>query len=325
MANCFENIIGIKAQCSGADTDSLSGYFITDYPGITIQTASQYNDEKTITGYNYLVDIRRRAMMRLNNDIQAYIASNYRVNSIPANTWSTGEFKSTVIPSGTSGERRGIVIYKQKPNCRFRKIELSRVRIYSNFTGTTNLKIADTFGVEYNPTINLIAGQINEFQLNITIKGSEVQVTLPSEISVYSNEPNCGVGCGNTKKNECVRTAGLNNGVANTSQAYGIELDVICKCDLSDLICDLATNNLIGQAAFELCGAMFYDEILMNNRLNYLTIYKEEKIKAQAQAAFDAYNSYMTNAMLGLRNFLVQNDGGCKCVDCSGVQKKSNV
>jgi len=322
MANCFENIIGIKAQCDGADTTSLSGYFITDYPGITIQTASQYNDEKTITGYNYIVDLRRRAMLRLNNDLQAFIATNYRVNYIPSNLWSSGEFQTTTISAGTTGERRGIVAYKQKTKCRFQKLEISRVRIYSNYTGSTTLKIADTFGIEYNPTINLVAGQISEYQLNITIKGDEVQVTLPSDISVYKNIPSC--GCGN-KKSECVKVAGINNGAANTTEAYGIELDIICKCDLTDLLCDMATNSLIGQAAYELCGAMFYDEMVKNNRLNYMTIYKGEQLQQQAQAGFSAYNNYMTNALNGMRNFLVQNDGGCQCIDCSGVQKKSNV
>lgn len=323
--SCLQNIIGIKAQCDGSDTESLSGYFITDYPGITIQSASNYNDEKTITGFNYLVDLRHRAMLRLNNDIQAFIASNYRVNLIPANLWSTGTYSTTTIPIGAVGQRRGLVIYKQKPNCRFKKIVISKVRIYSNYTGDTTLKIADTYGVEYNPVVSLVAGQMSEFDLNLTINGAEVQITLPSDISVYTNTPSCGVGCVGTLSNECVRVNGLNNGITNTTEAYGIDVSLICKCDLNTLVCDMSTTSLIGQSAYELCGAMFYDEIIKNHRMNYLTIYKGDEIKEQAKAGFDAYNGYLTNALNGMRSFIVNNDGGCKCVDCSGVQLKTNV
>jgi hypothetical protein len=323
--NCLENIIGIKAQCDGADTESLSGYFITDYPGITIQSASNYNDETTITGFNYLVDLRRRAMLRLNNDIQAFIASNYRVNTIPSNLWSTGNYGTTTISAGTSGQRRGLVIYKQNPKCRFKKIVITKVRVYSNYTGDVTLKIADTSGVTYNPIVSLVAGEISEFDLNLTIEGNEVQITLPSDISVYTNTPSCGVGCSGTLKNDCVRVNGLNNSTTNTTEAYGIDVSTICKCDLSTLICDMATTNLIGQSAYELCGAMFYDEMIKNHRLNYLTIYKGDELAQQAQAGFATYNGYLTNAMNGMRSFLVNNDGGCKCVDCSGVQLKTNV
>lgn len=323
--SCINEIIGIKANCAGADTESLSGYFITDYPGITIQSASNYNDEKTVTGFKYLQDLRRRAMLRLNNDIQAYIASTYRVNAIESNIWRTGEWDSTIINAGVVGQQRGIVIYKQKPQCRMYKIVVKSVKIYSNETINTTLRLADTNGVVYTKAISLEQGVVNEFIINKQFEGNEIQITLPSNISVYGNKPNCGVGCSGTKSNECIRVAGLNNGIANTTQSYGIELDTICKCDLSTLVCDLATNNLIGQSAYELCGAMFFDEMIKNHRLNYLTIYQGEEIKTQALAGFNAYKGYLENALSGIKRYLTNNDGGCNCVDCSGVQLKTNV
>lgn len=330
MSSCLENIIGIRAQCDGADTASLSGYFITDYPGVTINAAAQYNDEKTVTGYNYLVDLRRRAMLRLQNDIVSYINSNYRVNTIDGNRWATGIYNvpySQVSIPGTEVQR-GIVVSKQRTNCRFTKMMLSRVRIFSDFTGNATLTISDVRGAEsvvYSPTIALEAGIIQEFDLHLLIEGAEVQITLSSEIPVYSNKPNCGVGCNGTLRNDCVRVYGLSDGATNTTEGYGIEADVLCTCDLSKIACDLATNGLIGQAAYELCGAMFYDEMIKNHRLNYLTIYKDEEIKQQSAAGFATYAGYLENAFKGLRNYLVANDGGCKCVDCSGVQIKSNV
>lgn len=325
MSSCLENIIGIKAPCA-TDTDSISGYNITDYPGITIQSASNVVDEKMKTGYAYLVDLRRRAMMRLNNDVLAYINREYRVNTFITDSYKSGELNASFakVAAGTSGQRRGTVISTRKTWCRFQKMIINRIRIYSNYTGDTTLKIADvTAGLTYNVPVTLEAGVGNEFVINKAIQGREVQITLPSDIEVYAVKPEC--GCGGKPKNEFLEFNGLNNGIVNVSESYGIEVDMTLKCDLSTIVCDLAHDGIIGQAAYELCGAMFYDEMTKTNRLSYLTIYKAEEIKSQASAGFEAYRDYMNSALMGMRNYLVNNDGNCGCVDCSGVQIKSNV
>ncbi|AXH76553.1 MAG: hypothetical protein [Bacteriophage sp.] len=87
----------------------------------------------------------------------------------------------------------------------------------------------------------------------------------------------------------------------------------------------LATDGIIGQAAYELCGAMFYDEAMKNNRITYLTVYRGEQLQQQAAAGFAAYHLYMEQAMAGMRNYLVNADGNCKCIDCSGITIKTNV
>lgn len=325
MASCLENIIGIKAPCADEVTP-LSAYYITDYPGITLQSAANTADEKTLTGYNYLVDLRRRAMLRLNNDILSNINKEYRVNTFITDSYKSGELKLPFVSnaSGNAAQRRGTVISTRKTWCRFQKMIINRIRIYSNYSGDTTLKISDvSAGLSYNIPVTLEAGVGNEFVINKLMQGREVQITLPSDIEVYQVKPEC--GCGGKPKNEYLEFNGLNNGVINTSEAYGIEVDMTLKCDLSTLVCDMATDGIIGQAAYELCGAMFYDEMTKTNRLNYLTIYKGEEIKAQAQAGFMAYTDYMNAALMGLKNFLVNNDGNCGCVDCSGVQINSNV
>lgn len=323
--SCLNNILGIKATCAPEETP-LSGQYITDYPGITIQSAASINDEKTVTGYNYLVDLRRRSMQRLNNDLLSYINTNYKTSSFITNSFKSGEYTIpyVALSAGTTGQRRGMVVTSLKTWCRMYKIVINKVRVYSNETIETTLNIVDTYGgVTYSPTIALEAGVVTEFIVNKTINGSEAIVTIPSDISVYSNKPDC--GCGGRPRNEYLRFDGINNGAVNTAQAYGIELDVTLKCDISTLICDMATDGIIGQAAYELCGAMFYDEAVKNHRINYLTIYKGEELKEQAAAGFAAYNNYIERALSGLTNYLANTDGNCGCVNCGGVQIKSNI
>jgi hypothetical protein len=325
MSACFENIIGIRAVCSD-DIEPLSGYYITDYAGITLQSASNVADEKTKTGYDYLVDLRRRAMKRLSADIHAKINQEYRVNSFVTNSFRSGEvvMPLATISAGTNGQRRGLVIASQRTHCRFYKMTVNRVRISSQTTGDYALQITDVgSGTVLQSVVSLEAGITKEFEINKPMLGNEIHITIPSDVAVYSMKPDC--GCGGKAKQDYFTFNGISNGVTNTTQSYGIECDITLKCDLSALICDMANDGIIGQCAYELCGAMFYDEMTKTNRFNYLTIYKADEIKAQAQAGFEAYSNYMNAMFAGLRNYLVNNDGNCGCVDCSGVQIKANV
>lgn len=323
--SCANNILGIRSACA-TDEAPLSGLYLTDYPGISIQSASNVADEKTKTGHDYLVDLRRRAMIRLNADIQTFIATNYRSKSFVSNSYGSGEYNLpySTIAAGTAGQRRGLVVGKLKTWCRFHKIVINRIRIYGAYTGDVALHIADVYGgVTYTPTISLEEGVIKEFELNKIIQGNEVQITLPSDIAVYSSKPDC--GCGGRPKNEYFAFNGLSNTTVMASESYGITADISLKCDFGTLICDMVADGILGMAAFELCGAMFYDEMTKNNRINYLTIYNSEQIKEQAIAGFDAYNKRMESAMSGFARYLTTLDGNCGCIDCGGVQIKSNI
>jgi hypothetical protein len=326
--SCLSNIIGVKEPCSNTLPTTLSGYYITDYPGISLQSASNVADEKTITGYEYLKDLVRRAMMRLNNDLLSYINNEYIVNTVKKSIWKSGNYNQplSTIASGSASEQRGLYFQKKHIMCDLYKLFIPRVRILANYTGDSVLTINDVnAGIAYPIPIALVAGIEQEYEIELAIRGDEVRVTLPSNISVYSNKPMCGIGCGNTAISDAVIVYGINNGTIDKLEAYGIEVDILVKCDLSRLVCDMASDNMIGQAAYELAGAMFYDEMTKSNRMNYLTIFKGEELKQQASAGFESYRNYMANAFAGLRNYLVSKDGGCKCIDCGGVQIKSNV
>jgi hypothetical protein len=321
--HCLEKVIGIQSNCEDEDAP-LSGQYITDYPGISLQSASNIADEKTKNGRAFLTDLRRRAANRLQNDVLAFINREYRASSIINNSYQSGEFRQpfTTIAAGNSAQRRGVVIASQKPNCRFLKIVINRIRIFSNTTGTFQLKVSDVYaGTVYTPSVELTAGTIQEFEINKQMRGSEIQITLPSNVSTYSIKPGC--KCAGRPNNLVFN--GLSNGVTNTTESYGIEVDVSVKCDLSSIVCDLANDGLIGQVLFELCGAMFYDEMTKTSRMNYLTIYNKEEIKTQASAGFAAYSGYMNDLMAGMKKYLISSDGNCGCVECSGIQINSNI
>ena len=323
--SCLENIIGIKAPCS-PDTAPLSGQYINDYPGITLRSAANNADSEVLTGYNYLVDLRRRAMNKLNNDLLSIINQDYDVSSFATMPIEAAKFRDpkTVISAGSAELRRGLVGSKRTTKCRFHKMVIHKVHIYSNYTGATNLKISDPLaGQTTSATIELAAGEVREFIINQTITGPEFQITLPANIPVYSTKPEC--GCDGKPKNEYIEFNGINNTDAVSTESYGIKAFVIMKCDISSLVCEMAVDGIIGQSAFELMGAMFYDDMLKSERLNYLTIYKEAEIKEQSVAGFAMYKQYMENAIRGLDKYINRVDGNCGCVQCDKVKLQTNV
>ena len=328
---CLDQIIGIKDPCSNTLPKTLSGYYDTDYPGISLQSAANIADEKVISGYEYLKDLNRRMALRLKNDMLSFINSEYKVNTVKRSYWKSGNYVTpySLIAAGSASEQRGVFFQKKHLDCELYKLYITRVRIMAGYSGDVILTIDDvTAGLSYPVPITLESGVEQQFEIEVPIQGSEVRVTLPSNIPVYSNKPMCGAGCGNTAQSDAVLVYGIDTANAEPLtklEAYGIEVDILVKCNLDRLVCDMASDGIIGQAAYELFGAMFYDEATKTPRMNYLTIYKGDQLAAQAAGGFESYRNYLQNAFAGFRNYLTSKDGGCKCIDCGGVQIKANV
>lgn len=326
--NCIEKIIGVKNPCGNDEYVPLSPYYINDYPGITIQTSANIADEKTTSGYEFMKLVIRDSMRQLEADVLSYIYSNYNVNSINKNQWVTGKYKMphSIIDNGDIGKERGLLIKRKMKNCKLEKLTISSIKIFTNFSGITILKISDVdYNISKSVKIELEACMINTFILNYSIKGDNMLIQLPANIPMYHTGLYCGSGCSGTPISDCVEVYGIYNNITNKSEGYGIIAEIQCKCDISSLLCDMATDGLITRAAYELCGATFYDYMSKTNRLNYMTIYKSEEIKEQAKAGFDAYRGYLLEAFKGFKNYIVRKDGGCKCIDCNSLKIQANI
>lgn len=326
MNDCYKNIIGIRSSCE-VDNGAIpsSGFYISDYPGITLKGAANVADGNEQTGDEFLNDLRTRAMKRLQADILRYINQNFKVNEVTKLPWSTTkEVRTSVVAPGVTTDKRGIVLTKKKPNCRLTKVHISTITIAVPTTQTVTLKIADATFNEVTTYEDLICegGFENEFQINKSFSGNEIQIYLPGDVSVYSSKPHC--NCGGESSSDCINVLGMNNSTLSKEEGFGITAMVQCKCDFSDLLCDLSMDQLIGQAAFELIGAMFYDEQLKSTRFNWMTMYDEETIAKQSQMAFSDYNGLLNDSLKGLKGYIERADK-CGCIDCNGYSLKYNI
>lgn len=324
---CFENILGIKPNCDcGESGEPKSGYYISDYAGITLQGAANIADETYHSGIEFLKGIRDKAMRKMQNDLLAYINLNFKTNNMIGYEWCSGKKYNTNTISPAPTLKRGILLEKKNAKCSLTKMFIQRIRVKTNFTGQTDLFVADLGGVLTTYTIDLVAGAITEIEVELPVIGDEVKIYIDGSVEVYSNKIDCQCRGGSSSK--CAKVKGFTESASitlNTSEGYGIEADVICQCDYTNILCDLSMDAILGQAAYELAGAMYYEESLRTTRFNWMTIYNKEQIEQQVQVGFEAYKNYMENAMLGLRQFVVNADGGCGCIDCSKIERKANI
>ena len=326
MNECFSNILGIKNNCELDDfVVPSSGLFISDYPGINIKEAANIASGENATGSEYLYALRNRAMIRMQNDILRYINKEFKINSIDGMPWSTTkEVRTTVVAADGGNPKRGIVLEKKNPKCRLQKIYISKVSIAVPATCVGELTIVDvgTGSTFVYSNLDLQGGYANEFVINKSFHGNEVQLYLNGDIAVYSVNPQC--NCGGVSSSPCVNVMGMINNTVTKTEAYGITAFVTCKCDFSNLLCDLSMDPILGQAAFELVGAMFYDERLKSTRFNWMTIYNQEEMKSQMEAAFALYGQYLADSLEGLKTYIERADN-CGCIDCKGYKIYNNI
>lgn len=326
MNECFSNILGIKPNC---DLDNYivpsSGLFISDYPGIGIKEASNLASGENGTGLDYLYSLRNKAMIRMQNDILRYVNKTFKINAIETMPWpTTKEVRTTVIAADVGNPKRGIVLEKKNPKCRLQKIYISKISIAVPTTCVGDLTILDvTTGTSLTyPNLDLQGGFANEFLINKSFSGNELQIYLNGDIAVYSVNPQC--NCGGISSSPCVNAMGMLNNTVTKTEGYGITAFVTCKCDFSDLLCDLSMDPILGQAAFELVGSMFYDERLKSTRFNWMTIYNQEEMKVQMEAGFALYGQYLSDSLEGLKTYIERADN-CGCIDCKGYKLYNNI
>lgn len=319
MLECLDNIISIP-ECG--EQESLSGRSITDLPGIGITQAANIASEKFMTGLNLLRDARRRAILDIQTDLIGFLQGNGFVPKIFQKTWSTLYKLTGGTVEGTDiGDYRGIVLKTQVKNCLLKKLYIPYVHIYPAYTGTVVLRIEDGENA-YPYTVQLVAGEPIKVRVNFTAVTDEVYILLPDYVGVYSVTPNC--QCSSTHaKSDCAKVIGYYNGIETKSEGFGIWADVQCKCDYGYILCQLATDGMLGEIVMYKTGVNIMDERLKTDRLNYFTTYGREEavgIKAEWQQEYVARFNRMLDAM---GSYLPRIDK-CGCIEC-GSYRIANV
>jgi|GEM_PF-1406947 hypothetical protein len=321
------NIISVRDTCGGETPESLSGLDLMDAPEISILNLAHIANEEYVTGLNLARQKAAQAHILVRNDLMSALAANHVIPELTAKRYTTGEFKPAITFPAESKER-GITLYK---NTRIRgnlkKLRIHTVKLYplANATNAT-LKIYDDHagGIVSTYNIDLIANELNSFNINYEVKGSFARVLLDgTAIPMASAYLTCFTGCNGTMPNNCGYTKGwYDDKEISGKEGFGIALEFSCECDYEQLLCDMA-KTYIGEIVWLKARVLLMEEHLRSNRMNNWVIYGREETQ---QYLTDVENQYrekwkiFINAMPGLLKQYKDD-----CLHCNGIQWVVNL
>jgi hypothetical protein len=165
MANCFENIIGIKGVCGELETPS-SGLWIDDLPFIDLKVADAVLGKQDASGVEFIQTKLNYAYNVVKNEAASILAPMMKTKTILENS-ILGAYTPTLLPLNQAAKYRGIKV--RISDYPYLSFNLSGIAMYSsNFTGQLPIKVFDlTTGAQIDTfNIAVTAGQINYIPIN---------------------------------------------------------------------------------------------------------------------------------------------------------------
>lgn len=323
----LQNIISVRDVCAGEQPESLSGLDLMDAPEISALNLANIANEEYVTGLNLAKKKTEQAIILVRNDMMSVMVANRVVPGLSEKKHTAGTFKPTINYPAEAKER-GLTLYKnRKIKGSLRKLKIHAIQVFplASMEGAT-LKIYDDYagGTVSTYTIDLVANEVNSFNVGYEVKGSFARVLLDgTDMPVAGTYLTCFTGCNGTMPNDCGYTKGwYDDREISSKKGFGINIEFGCACDYEQLLCDLA-KTYIGEIVWLKSRVLLMEEHLRTNRLNNWVVYGREETK---QYLTDVENQYrekwqvFVNAMPGLLKQF--NDD---CLQCNGIRWVTNV
>ena len=315
--SCLDNIVTVSDFCSGERQCSSSGYDIMDAPEISINNLAAIVNEKYVSGLNLARNIVKMATRQIKNDLIAVLNTNSLITNIQITTYNSSVLNSGIIPSAPL--ERGITLFKNRSiKGKLKKLIIEKVDIFPETSGDSELLIYDEDYV-YRYSIQLIAGQINTFQIDHVVSGFFARVLIDTtNLDVHSTRLMCKTGCSGSYVNPCGYVESFDGISENrTEEGYGLNVFFSCQCDYDEFMCDLS-QSYVGELIYLKSRIMLLDEHLRTNRFNDWVIYNREDTaayKAELQQEYvDRWNALVQGMYGILKNY--RDD----CITCRGIQ-----
>lgn len=331
MANCFEDIIGIRGTC-GTIATPTSDLWVNDLPYINLQVADALIEKDDVSGLQFIKDkinyAANAAKAELNNLLQPY----YKQKSLLENSLigNYDEFLFT-RPQTAAAKRRGIQVQiNNYPYLEFNLNGLSLVT--SNTTGNVTIKIHNLVtGHELDSfTVAVTANQVNYVALNrkIPTNGQNLNIFISYDattVNAYqstlgrSQQPSgcstCGTG-GIGSRYAVFNGAEISTGAAilytnlsfpGYSAGMSIQYNIACSPD--GFMCSM--KNRLAWPILHKTGAEICREVVSGSRrVNSVTTI--DKDSAQALMA-DFESEYLKSIRAVFDNLSLPNDVCFKC------------
>jgi hypothetical protein len=328
MANCFENIIGIKGQCGELVTPT-SGLYVQDLPFIDLKVADSVLEEEN-SGVQFIKDRINYAVNTVKNDINGRLMPFYKQASVLESNL-LGFYNEQMASVAAAPVYRGIRIYiDQYPYIEFK---VSKVALYSsNFTGTKTIFVWDLrTGQQVDSfPIQLTAGQINYVEVNRKYASEKQRINLfmgydATDVVSFQSPTNRGLfGCTSCAVGETnfmgrffaynagqigLATPKLQQNMDFTGYTGGLSIQYTVECGTDAWLCSL--KDRLAFAILHKTGVAICDEVLYGSkRVNSVTTIDAKKAAALKEDFEVKYQQAMDNVLWNLK---LPNDICFKC------------
>jgi hypothetical protein len=318
--DCLNDIVTFRG-CDASVTP-LSGLDLMDAPEITIKNVANTATEKDISGTEMVNRLLALSHTMVRNDLLQTLAANKMLLNVTNKTWQT----TTIAANSTE---RGLTLWRANKNLQksLKKMTIRTIYIYPmvDYAGAT-VKIYDNGGRLNKTTtysLDFIGGEINEFDVEYEVEGTNVTVAVVGEMALASSYLTLCAGCSGKMPNDCGYTQSYVNGRSvNGREGYGVGVSFDCECDYDQILCYLAKKS-VGQLIWLKARLMILDETIHSNRLSNYVIFGKEQAKESYNKVQAEYDQAWATFVKGLPALLMQWNGDC--ITCNGIRQVINL
>lgn len=323
---CLNNIVTFRG-CDSSTTP-LSGLDLMDAPEITIKNVANTATEKDVSGAEMVNRLLELSHTMVRNDMLKVLAGNRMLVDVSNKTWKTSDFKPTTTITANNTER-GLTLWRVEKNLQksLKKTTIHTIYIYPmvDYTGAT-VRIYDNGGTLNKTTtysFDLVGGEINEFDVEYEVEGTNATVVISGEMNLASAYLKLCGGCSGKLPNDCGYTQSYVNGKSvNGREGYGVGISFSCECDYDQLLCSLAKTSL-GNIIWLKARLMILEETIASNRLSNYVVFGKEQAKEHYNKVLGEYEDSWQSFVKSLPNLLQQYNGSC--IVCNGIRSVINV
>ncbi len=322
MADCFDNIIGINKLCT--PESPVSGLYIQDLPGITLQIADAATDEETASGVALIREKIEIAKKTISQDAIEFLLPKVKTNSLIGSdtigTYKEDLEKATAEPLYLTGKKIKIQNYP------YIEFYLESISIKLDAAVTSNIYIYDLLTNTILDTIPFTS--VVGVPVQVYVKKSyktngqvlSLAILYDSNLAGSYKTTLHATGCNNCSSGYSnryvsfndVRILSANQKIESnivTGNTNGLSFNYSINCSIDSFICKMA--KLFAWALLHKTGAELMRELQFSKRLNSIVII-DKKDHIELRQEFD--NEYAKSMTRIFQNIRIPSD---VCFECN--------
>mgnify|MGYP001597488207 CR=1 FL=1 len=298
MANCFDNIIALRGNCT--DATPTSGLYINDI-GITVDELNALITKDYASG-EALFDAKLSfALKNVTNAIHTHFGGKYLASSV-LDGQRMGYFQDNLsLIAGTADTSKGIWVEFCNDNS-YVDLFVSELSLQVNFTGNVDVKVYDLYQNKLLDTLTVptVAGEISTIYPHKTYKSNRkhLQVifvydtTAVSSYKTYLKQGGCtNCGTGSTYSNSWLTARAVTvlnadtkvrENLTQVGDTGGMSLIYGLSCNHSDWLCS-HSNTIAMPVLYRTAAEIMEYGIHNSTRTNSNTMIDYDKMKERME------------------------------------------